>query len=382
MKPTVSPHQEHSSVEHLAKVFRECRDEIIDEWRQRAGELLRDLKLDRATLTNHVPLIVDDIIDDLTHRREGTPLERMEGTWTGHGAQRVDDGLDVGELVAEFNLLRTAFFTVMDRHDLYLVGEAARILSRRIDDSVREAVTAFSERQARNLKEKEEEHLAFIVHDLRTPLNAIALLTEELKDARDEGTLADTDETFELLNRNLQRLSNQVKQVLEAHASRWGPDGNFQPQCRTFELWPIVQSLIVDFRSVGAKNHIQVVNLVPYSLTVWADAGLITQVLQNLLDNAFKYTPNGKITVDARPEADGVRCRVQDTGAGIAAELLPKVFDKHLTSSHQPGSGLGLTMVKQITEAHGGSVSVESTPGVGTTFAFTIPAPPETKLAP
>jgi two-component system, OmpR family, phosphate regulon sensor histidine kinase PhoR len=378
MKPTPSSTQEHCTVEHLATVFGQYRNEILDEWRLHTNQLLSALQLDRATLTNHVPDIVDEIIWDLSYRREGSPpKEDKRGSHPRHGVQRVTDGLNIGQVVAEYNLLRDAFFTVADHHDLYLVGEAARIISHRIDDGVRAAVTAFAAQQARNLKAREEEHLAFIAHDLRTPINAIGLLTEELKMARDENALADADETFELLKRNLERLSNQIKRVLEGHSKGPETEKTFRPQCRTFELWPLVQALILDFRSIAAKDGIQVVNQTPRLLTVWADAGLISLALQNLLGNAFKHTANGKVVISASAEAGNVICRVEDNGAGIPAEMLTKVFDKHVTGSEQPGTGLGLAIVKQIVEAHGGLVSVESNPGVGTSFSFTVPMQPE-----
>ena len=138
-----------------------------------------------------------------------------------------------------------------------------------------------------------------------------------------------------------------------------------------------MQGLIGDFRSIAAKDDIKVANRIPRLLTVWADAELISQVLQNLLGNAFKHTPNGQIVISASMEAGSVTCRVQDIGTGIATEMLAKVFDKHVTSSGEPGTGLGLAIVKQIVEAHGGVVRVESTPGVGTCFSFTVAAPPE-----
>ena len=363
-------------MEYLAKVFGECRVEILEEWRLQTGKLLADLKLDKATLTNHVPVLIDEIISDLSRRREADgPVGPMKGEKTRHGLQRVIDGLDVGEVVAEFNLLRTAFFTVMDRHGLFLVGEAARILSRRIDDSVRAAVTAFAEQQARNLKAKEEEHLAFIVHDLRTPLNAIVLLAEELKMAGDDPQ-GESVETFELLKRNCARVMDQIKRVMEEHAKSTVKTETFQPECRRLELWPIAQSLKVDFRAVSEKEGITVVNRIPHLLTIWADAGHVSHVLQNLLDNAFKYAPNGIVILSAREEAGSVTCSVQNNGSRIPAGMLPKIFEKHETSSGELGRGLGLAIVKQIVEAHGGTISVESTAEAGTTFSFTLPPHP------
>lgn len=377
----LTPHstQEHCTVEHLAAVFGQSRNGIVDEWRLHTGDLLSALRLDHATLTDHVPNIIDEIIYDLSHRREGTaPREDKRGSHPRHGVQRVSDGLNLGQVVAEYNLLRDAFFTVADSHDLYLVGEAARIINHRIDEGVRAAVTAFAEQQALNLRAREEEHLAFIAHDLRTPIQAIGLLIEELKMARDDGSLAGTDETFELLDRNLRRLSNQIRQVMTDHSKGAETGAVFHPQCRAFELWPLVQALIVDFRPIAAKDGILVLNEIPHMLTIWADAGLIGQVLQNLLGNALKHTPNGRIAIRAAMdvEAGMVTCHVRDTGAGIPGEMLANVFDKHVTSSAERGTGLGLAIVKQIVEAHGGKVSVESTPGVGTTFTFAVPVPP------
>ncbi len=377
MNQPPSTSTKHASVEHLFKVFGECREEIIDEWRGQAAKLLSELKLDFATLTDHVPLIVDDIIDDFSSRREESSPEPMEVDGARHGIQRVLDGLDIGQVVAEFNLLRTGFFTVMDRHDLVIGGEAARILNCRIDNSVRAAVTAYAAKQAADLKAKEKEHLAFVVHDLRTPLNAIALLVEVLKQSQEDAARLDREEAFALLERNCARMTEQIKRVMEGQKGPDERDGMIQPQCRTFELWPIVQAVKVDLGAITAQAGIRVVNEVPYLLTVWADAELLATVVQNLLDNAFKHAPNGQVVIAAATEADGVICRVQDNGAGISAEMLPTVFEKDVTSSGKPGTGFGLAIVKQIVEAHSGSVWVASTPGEGTIFSFTLPAPPQ-----
>ena len=118
-------------------------------------------------------------------------------------------------------------------------------------------------------------------------------------------------------------------------------------------------------------------NEIPRTLTVSAcDAGLISQVFQNLLSNAFKYAARGKVTVSAHEDAGILVCVVHDNGAGIPLEMLSKVFDMLATDPDMEGTGLGLAIVKQIVEAHGGIVSAESVHGAGATFTFTIPPPP------
>jgi two-component system, OmpR family, phosphate regulon sensor histidine kinase PhoR len=373
------PSKEDFAVQHLAKVYASHQEEIISEWRAHAEELLRDLHLDRPALTDHLPGIVTEIIRDLDQEREG-PLS-VEHTQSGsppvHGVQRFHDGLDVGEVVAEYNLLRVAFITIAERHNHYIVGKAARIINHRIDEAVRLAVMSFAAQQALIRKEQQDQHLAFIAHDLRTPLNAISLWVEVLKTGRDPKTLAETDEIFLILRRNLESVESLVKRVLDTNAQPFGQGSSFRPECRTFELWPLVQRLILDLGSLSNSNAIEVVNEIPPSLTVFADAGLLSQVFQNLLGNAFKYAARGRVIVKAQAAADAVTCIVADDGAGIPLEMLAKVFDRMASDPEKEGTGLGLAIVKQIVEAHGGSVNAESIHGSGATFTFTIPLPRE-----
>jgi signal transduction histidine kinase len=100
-------------------------------------------------------------------------------------------------------------------------------------------------------------------------------------------------------------------------------------------------------------------------------------VFQNLIANAIEHTPRGEIVIGARqPCAEGaVECWVSDNGAGIPRELLEKIFDKEQVDREtESGSGLGLAIVKTFTEAHGGTVTVESNEGAGSTFRFSVPA--------
>ena len=364
--------------EQLAEVFRKRQEEIIAEWRAQASRLLAELELDKPKLTDHLPDVIAEITRDLALSRDGTlSAEHTLGSPPAHGVQRFYDGLNAGEVVAEYNLLRVAFNTVAERHGFYIAGEAARLINHRIDEAVRMAVTAFAAQEALIRKEQEDEHLAFIAHDLRTPLNAVSLLVEELRYVMDEKALAEAGELFESLKRNLVRVGDLIKRVLDTKAQPSGKGSSFHPERRSFELWPLVQRLILDLRPVAAKHAIEVVNTVPRALTVFADAGLISQVFQNLLGNAFKYAAQGRVTVSAHDDAGTITCVVHDNGAGIPLEMLSKVFDKLSTDPDMEGTGLGLVIVKQIVEAHGGTVSAESVHGAGATFTFTIPPPSE-----
>jgi two-component system OmpR family sensor kinase/two-component system sensor histidine kinase BaeS len=119
----------------------------------------------------------------------------------------------------------------------------------------------------------------------------------------------------------------------------------------------------------------------PAAMTITADVGRLDQVLGNLMANALRYTPaGGTITLRAEPVDGGVRITVSDTGEGIPAEDLPYLFDRFWrgdrSRSHAggAGSGLGLAIARQLVQAHGGRIGVESQPGQGTTFTIELPA--------
>jgi CheY-like chemotaxis protein len=129
------------------------------------------------------------------------------------------------------------------------------------------------------------------------------------------------------------------------------------------------------------KKNIELVNEVSKELSVHADSNLLLQVFNNLISNAIKFTnEGGKITISAKPLVDKkqIEFSVSDTGIGIKEEDIGKLFTvatKHTTTgtAGEKGSGLGLSLCKEIVEKHGGEISVESKYGYGTTFKFTIP---------
>jgi two-component system, OmpR family, phosphate regulon sensor histidine kinase PhoR len=146
---------------------------------------------------------------------------------------------------------------------------------------------------------------------------------------------------------------------------------------RDFDLWPFVELLVHDLHPVAGTASTELVNDVPEELVVYADAALLRRVLQNLIANAIRYTPRGTIVIGARAledPADGVECWVRDNGTGIPQEIREKIFERGETDTSEAGrAGLGLVIVKTFVEAHGGTVSVESGRGGGTTFRLTLP---------
>jgi two-component system sensor histidine kinase ResE len=116
--------------------------------------------------------------------------------------------------------------------------------------------------------------------------------------------------------------------------------------------------------------------------SVMWDEDRINEVLGNLISNAFKFTPRrGNVAITVVPDGGRIRITVKDSGAGISEDQLPHIFDKFFQADNQAqaatkGTGLGLAIAKEIVEAHGGSISVESRVGVGTTFVVELPVDP------
>ncbi|HEX7813472.1 MAG TPA: HAMP domain-containing sensor histidine kinase, partial [Burkholderiales bacterium] len=131
-----------------------------------------------------------------------------------------------------------------------------------------------------------------------------------------------------------------------------------------------------DLNPIAGTGSARLANAVPDELVVHADAALLTRIFQNLIANAIVHAPQGEIEIGAEEAADGtVTCRVTDNGTGIEPERLESIFEKFETDGKgEDASGLGLAIVKTFVEAHGGTISVESQVGAGSTFRFTLPA--------
>lgn len=364
----------------LAALIRDSRDELLSNWREQVRELPCAARLDVPTLNDHVPALLEELAVALETNSDETIAQALiEGSPLAHGVQRVADGYDIVEVVAEYNLLRGCVHDLAEANHLRLEGRAFHVLNKVLDGAIGLAVQTFARQRASDVKDRREEYLAFVAHDLRTPLDAMTLAAKLLDQHRPaKGEDPEADRIIRTLQRNAERIETLVAKVLQENTN---PEEADDPrlQQRTFELWPVVEDLIRDTHPEADGTGPRLINEVPDGLEVFADAGLLRRVLQNLIGNAIRYAPTGEIRISAEA-LEGqqmVECRVSDNGAGIPRDLIDKVFDKGESDPDKAGgTGLGLTIVKTFVEAHGGTVRVESEEGKGTTFRFTLPATP------
>ncbi|AKJ04446.1 Circadian input kinase A [Archangium gephyra] len=250
--------------------------------------------------------------------------------------------------------------------DLALAEELARRAALAIDNA---RLHEKSEQATRT----RDEVLRIVAHDLRTPLNVISLSTGVLLKCPPEKRATDT-KRLESIRKAVDRANRLIQDLLDVarmEAGRLSVDRG--PE----QTAPVVKEAAELHRSLAEEKSIQLTATVPEDApAVFADRDRVLQILSNLLGNALKFTPvGGQISLRAEPAGRMMRFSVSDTGPGIPEEDLPHLFEPfwQAPTGKKLGAGLGLAIVKGLVDAHGGHLWVESSPGLGSTFFFTLP---------
>lgn len=232
--------------------------------------------------------------------------------------------------------------------------------------------------QLAELDKLKAEFVSVASHELKTPINVIVGYLELLQENIYGELNPKQREICATLGKQAQTLTRLVKRLLDI--SRFEAGGG-KLERRQVDLDRFLHSFETSFQVLALQREInfRVVRSGDLPAHVLWDEDRINEVLGNLLSNAFKFTDRGG-TVELRVEGseNEVSIAVRDTGVGIAAEQLPHIFEKFFQASNQAfasakGTGLGLAIAREIVEAHGGSIKVESTLGMGTTFSITLP---------
>jgi two-component system, OmpR family, phosphate regulon sensor histidine kinase PhoR len=245
------------------------------------------------------------------------------------------------------------------------------------DGALRGAVAVFHDISAlKRVEQIRRDFVANVSHELRTPVTVIKGYAETMR----SGALADdpkrTAHFLEIIDNHAQRLSRLIADLLALSELESG-GSVMKPEkvCLEDAVQQTLQLLEQKSEQLGVTVQILGTSGMPQ---VRADRARLDQVLMNLLDNALKYsTSGGTVTVSAVEEGGLVRIFVRDDGIGIPKKDLPRLFERfyrvdEARSRERGGTGLGLSIVKHIVQAHGGSVQVQSSPGAGSEFSFTL----------
>jgi signal transduction histidine kinase len=236
-------------------------------------------------------------------------------------------------------------------------------------------------RQLAELERIRAEFVSVASHELKTPINVIVGYLELLQEGIYGDLAPKQKEILQTITKQANTLTRLVKRLLDI--SRFEASGG-KVDVREVNLQRFLTTLESSFSVLANQRDIAftVEHGRDLPRSVYWDEDRINEVLGNLLSNAFKFTPRGgKVALTVGAQENKVIITVTDTGAGISSEQLPHIFDKFYQADNQAqaatkGTGLGLAIAKEIVEAHGGRITVESRVGEGTTFVVNLPAEP------
>lgn len=220
------------------------------------------------------------------------------------------------------------------------------------------------------------ELIANVSHDLRTPLAILKGYIETLQIKRDSLSEAEKQEYLQITHDNVDKLSNLINQLFEY--SKLEAE-QVVPVKEPFSITELSHDLIAKFKVLAEQKQIELQLDNPQeNCMVFADVSLVERALQNLIENALKYTQaKGKVTLSLHKKGKNVEINITDTGSGIPVNEQPFIFDRYKQvdkSTKKQGFGLGLAIVKKIMDLHDTTITVLSKPREGSSFIFNLPA--------
>jgi signal transduction histidine kinase len=363
---------ENGSAQQLGRIIERCRREIERRWLERVENAL-----------THRPGI------ELTHLRDGLPdylieLVRLfsrggaqnfsssaEPPWSKvareHGVTRVRLGFDINQLISEFVILRQVIREVAAEHGVATPSSPDAVLADTLDAAIAAAVNAYVDARDYEARKREAENISFLTHELRNPLSTAMISASQLR----RQAPAEYSRLLDALDRSHEKLSELIDSVLLAEKLE---AGKVQPRLATLALSEVVEPALEAARTTAANKDLAFHVSYDHDLSVHLDPVLTRSALQNLADNAAKYTDHGEVTITIEQNRDALAFHVRDTCAGISEEELRTIFEPfERGTSGKSGTGIGLAIARRAVEAQGGSISAESPGAAGCHFWMTLP---------
>ncbi|MDR1978370.1 MAG: response regulator [Synergistaceae bacterium] len=270
---------------------------------------------------------------------------------------------------------------IQSNDEIGALSKAFKFMAEKINNLIKEMQKYAKTLEEKNvylnrLNELKDEFLANTSHELKTPINGIIGIVESMIDGA-AGSLTDEQKyNLAIVSNSGKRLSNMINDILDFTKLK---NKEIVLQIKPLDLKTIVDTVIVLSKPLVKGKDVALVNEIDDSLTaIGADENRLQQILYNLIGNAIKFTEKGRVAVSAKVVGDKVAISVEDTGIGIAEDKFDRIFESFeqadgSTAREYGGTGLGLSISKKIVELHGGTIGVESKPGEGSKFTFTVP---------
>jgi len=351
---------------HLSALLQERRKDLIDRWTAAVRRENATDPVSNAALVDHMPRFVDELIDAL--RPDALPLPAAGATAVEHGAQRLEQGFIIGEVVREYGILHRCIIEIAVEANLAIGGGEQKILAESINAGVASAISQYATDRDSELLRQMSEHLGFIAHEVRNPLSS-ARVAFGLLQRRE---LAGGGRVVDLLDRTLKRTADVIDNALNQAALNLG----VSPRLETLRLREVLDDVMFDSSAEAQVRGIEVFVTMPEDLELDADARLLRSALANLLRNAVKFiAPTTTVAVRAG-QGDGGRVyvEIEDSCGGLPPGRAEELFAPLVQRGRdQTGYGLGLAIARQAAAAHNGTITVRDLPGKGCIFRIELP---------
>jgi signal transduction histidine kinase len=288
-----------------------------------------------------------------------------------HALTRVRLGFDIDQLVHEFISLRQVLFEVAREERLISNDLQLERLADLIDAAIAESVKSYIDSRDLAARRQEAEHIGFLTHELRNPLSTATMAANLLR--RRPEIAAAHGERLDMLDRSLQRIRALIDGMLLTERLDAG-----EMECRPIDttLGKIMVDAIRAAELEAGQKGIVFAKYYDPDLELCVDPGLTTSALQNVVDNAVKFTDRGRIEVTADNNPSEVIIHVYDNCDGLSAEELKTIFEPFKRAhSGKAGTGLGLSIARRAVEAQGGQIGAESAGERGCHFWLILPKP-------
>jgi signal transduction histidine kinase len=352
----------------LAALIQSEAWEIERRWLEHIGrEGVGDLPLSSTQLRDGIGDYLEAMVAMLGPGRQGKGDEGRNAWATvarEHGIHRARLGFDISQLLRELFALRWVIEGLADERS---IAGADRDLVRVIDGAVAEAVAAYVRVRDSEVRSKHAIDIGFLTHELRTPLTAAMLVAARLK----RRLPPEQEKVLDTLNRHHRRLADLVESVLLAERLEAGKQ---EVRATDVTLGELLSTALEAARLTAAQKGVTFEAHYDPNVVLHVDPGLALAAVQNVADNAAKYTDSGRVDVDVEERPDTVVVHVNDQGPGLAPEELSTLFEPfHRGKTSKAGSGLGLAIARRALEVQGGSIHAESRRDRGAHFWLTLP---------
>ncbi len=358
--------------ERLANVIARRAKDIEERWLEKVRADLPVRKLSPSELRDSMPEYLVRLAESL--RQSDSAEEGGSASWANvareHAETRVRLGFDIDQLVREFVLLRRVLFDIIEEEGVAVDFRQGARLADLIEGAIEAAVQSYVKSRDCELRKREAEHVAFITHELRNPLTTAILGANQLR--RPSTSRVEQGQLLDIIDRNLRRLSDLIEGVLLVEKSVH----EIKPELTVTSLGQLLAATLPAAKLAAEAKNVRLETRFDPDLVVQVDPKLSTSAIDNVVQNALKYTDRGEIRLVVEDHGNEVVLHVYDSGSGIDEEDMRRLFEPfHRGASTKPGSGLGLAIARRAVEAQGGTIHGESKKDEGSHFWLSLPKP-------